>query len=333
MKRMIVILFCLTILASCTIKTNPATPTLAQPAEAVPLKATAAQSTSTPSFAEKLTVDETAVVAADVDTPGHFEFMERISPKVRDRHAVWKYGNPETLVATPNQILAPFGYRLQQNPILSSYSFQLFKGETLVVDEIAWFSVPTVKADGSDFVMVMDLRTGGQLIAVNGTVGKWNAEGFAEEPPVYAGNDLIKAYFEDDNVVVAANDKIVFKTPAVFMVANPIKGLYAWEGHWVLEMDGKVFVDGQSLNESLGCAEIFDWHLIMGQPFYFFVEKEGSKVGVSYAGSMLPNTYDEVPHYQCCEPAAFNPGFSEHMTWFYGLRNGMWYYVEMGIYE
>lgn len=327
MKRMIVALFLLLLLASC------GTPALPKPTGEVPTQANPTQSTSARPVAPALTVDETAVVTADVDTPMHFEFMERISPDVRDKHALYKYGNPEMMVATPNRILAPFGYRLEQNPVMSSFYFQLFKNEVMVADDIAWFSIPTVKADGSDFVMVMDLRTGGQMIALNGTVDKVSDRGIAALPPVYAGDKLILVNYRNDNVIVTANDEKVLAVPAEFMVANPMKGLFAWEGQWVLEVDGNVFVDGENLNKSLGYAEIFDWHLIMGQPFYFFTEKEGGKVGISYAGSILPYTYDEVPHYQCCEPAAFNPGFTEHMTWFYGLRDNMWYYVEMGVYE
>jgi hypothetical protein len=87
------------------------------------------------------------------------------------------------------------------------------------------------------------------------------------------------------------------------------------------------------LNKSLGYSEIFGWHLVAGQPFYFFAKSGNGRIGVSYAGSVMPYSYEKIPHYQCCEPAAFNPGINEHMVWFYGLKEGMWYYVEMGVYE
>jgi hypothetical protein len=325
MKKMVIAGFLLILLAACTSKNAsvPLPPTLVKLS---PLPPTLVNSA-------KLTVNETQVVAADVDTPDHFEFNDRISSEVRDLHAVWKYGNPVLLVETPNQILAPFGYRLQQNPIMSSYSFQLFKGDTLVVDEISFFFPPTVKSDGSDFAMLMDLKNGDELIAISGTVGKWSTDGLMKEYPIYAGDKLVTAFYENNSVVVTANDEKIFSTPAEFLVENPIKSLRAWQGHWVLEVEGKVFVDGESLNKSQGYAEIFDWHLIKGQPFFFFTKIKGGEVGVSYGGTVLPYSYTEVIHYKCCEPAAFNPGFSEHMVWFYGLRDGMWYYVEMGIYE
>ena len=115
-------------------------------------------------------------------------------------------------------------------------------------------------------------------------------------------------------------------------VAPIARRLSAWEGQWVLEvLPGKVLVEGESLNERLGYAEIFEWRLLAGRPFFFFSSQDG--VGLSYDGQVLPYRYDEVPHYLCCEPALANPGHNESMVWFHGLRDGVWYYVEAGIYD
>ena len=115
--------------------------------------------------------------------------------------------------------------------------------------------------------------------------------------------------------------------------SSPIsKHLSAWEGQWVLEvLPGQVIVAGESLNARLGYDEIFEWRLLAGRPFFFFSSADG--VGLSYDGQVLPYRYDEVPHYLCCEPALANPGHNESMVWFHGLRDGVWYYVELGIYE
>ena len=91
-----------------------------------------------------------------------------------------------------------------------------------------------------------------------------------------------------------------------------------------------MIVDGKSLNEEQGYDEMFGWRPLNGKPFYFF--KMGDRIGVSYADEVLPYQYEEVIHYRCCGPAAFNVGNSEVMVWFHALKNGMWYYVEMGIY-
>jgi len=115
------------------------------------------------------------------------------------------------------------------------------------------------------------------------------------------------------------------------MVEPPIKGFWSWNNQWVLELDGTLIVDGQSVNQTLGYDEIFSWYKINGKPFYFF--KKDNSVYLSYDGSTLPIQYDEVIHYQCCEPAMFNPGENSNMVWFYALRAGSWYYVELGMYQ
>ena len=98
----------------------------------------------------------------------------------------------------------------------------------------------------------------------------------------------------------------------------------------MLEVDGTVLIDGLNLNEENGYDEVFGWRLIDGDPFYFF--RKGKTIGVSYAGQTLPYSYDEVIHYQCCEPAAFNVGGNDTMVWFHALRGETYYYVEMGRY-
>jgi Tol biopolymer transport system component len=111
----------------------------------------------------------------------------------------------------------------------------------------------------------------------------------------------------------------------------PVKGLWAWQGQWVVELDGQVIVDGRSLNQALGYDEIFGWRLTAGKPFFFF--RQDDQIGVSYDGQVLPYHYDDVVHYMCCEPALWNVLGNETMVWFHALRDGMWYYVEMGVYE
>ena len=56
-------------------------------------------------------------------------------------------------------------------------------------------------------------------------------------------------------------------------------------------------------------------------------------IDVSSRGEALPYQYDEVVHYDCCEAAAFNVAGNERMVWFHALRDGIWYYVEMGVYQ
>jgi hypothetical protein len=150
--------------------------------------------------------------------------------------------------------------------------------------------------------------------------------------PVFYGDELLSVRwdFERGQAQVMQGEMQVYAFAGVYLVDMPVKGLWSWEGHWLLEVDGFLIQDGEVLNESLGFEEIFGWQLLDGKPFYHF--RKGPRVGISYGGVRLPVSYEEVIHYRCCEPAAFNNAGNEDMVWFYGLREGVWYYVEMGRY-
>ncbi len=286
-----------------------------------------------PKAAEKLTVVETAIVSAVIDTPNHLEFLSRISPEVRDRYVKWKQYSPDAMVETPNALLAPFGYRLEQNPIMSSYSFRLFRDGVMLLDSITHFWSVTVKSDGSDFVLQVEVKNGQILLVLSGQMQEWRADKHFYISPVFAGDQLVALEESIGQVVVKEDGKRVFSIPAEMGVGNPVKGLTAWDGNWVLEVDEKVIVDGTSLNDDLRYEKIFNWTLIGGQPFYFYIEAPNGEVHVSYAGTDLVQNYQEVIHYACCEPAAFNPQFNEHLITFYGRKNGTWTYVQMGVFD
>jgi hypothetical protein len=132
---------------------------------------------------------------------------------------------------------------------------------------------------------------------------------------------------------VKREDEVIYTyTPSKqYAGSPPVKRLQVWESHWVLETVEGVFMDGESLTKQLGVGEIYHYVIFQGQPLFFF--EQGGQVGISYGGETLPYTYDEVVHYQCCEPATFNIASNEYMLWFYALKDGMWHYVEMGIYD
>jgi hypothetical protein len=172
----------------------------------------------------------------------------------------------------------------------------------------------------------------------SGSIEEWDLALYAFTPPAFVGSDLMSVAMDSQNrqagmqkYVVLRNDEVVHRFEAQFMVDNPIKGIWSWEGRWVLEVAGQVVVEGKSLNQQMDYGEIFGWRLLGGEPFYFF-EKDG-KIGISYAGQPPPVHYEEVIHYQCCEPAAFNLQGNDSMVWFHALRDGTWYYVESGSYR
>jgi hypothetical protein len=99
----------------------------------------------------------------------------------------------------------------------------------------------------------------------------------------------------------------------------------------VAELEGNVLVDGESLNEALGYEETFGWRLIDDRPFYFF--RQDSKIGMSYAGEVLPLQVDAVIHYACCSGAVWDIEGNDTMVSFFATQDGVSVYVEAGIFR
>ncbi|HZW03632.1 MAG TPA: hypothetical protein VFF68_06885 [Anaerolineaceae bacterium] len=156
-------------------------------------------------------------------------------------------------------------------------------------------------------------------------------------PPVTIGGQEIRV----DGVYDEANqtyNAVVSRAGAeIYRIAtrppagsDSIHGLWAWGESWVLEVDGHVIIDGVDQTEALGAEETFDWQIMGGQPF-FFVQRPGA-VDISYGGELIPLGYEHVTHQMCCEAGMFNVGKNETMAWFYALKDGVWRYVEMGLW-
>lgn len=320
---------------------TPSLPTCA-PVPASPSSDTLAEAKETPlspTSPPELTVEEYPIAAQDVDTPMHFEYLERISSEVLQKRQAWREPTPEGRVASTNEVLASFGYRLGPRQELGwDYPFyDLYKNEILFESDLTTVWPVQVTASGDDFALLVEKLNGPTLLVHRGLVQQWDPVGHAFLPPVLVGDELVAVDVEREEELaqysVTRGGEVEYTfTVTQTVPAEPVKGLWSWGEHWVLEVDGEVvWGDGWSLNEETGYDEIFGWRLLKGQPFYFF--REGDRIGVYYAGQVLPYQYEEVIHYRCCEPSAFNVAGNEAMVWFHALREGMWYYVEMGIYQ
>jgi hypothetical protein len=180
---------------------------------------------------------------------------------------------------------------------------------------------------------LFDDSNGGTWLAQKGSLTEWDVSLHMFTPPVFVGDDFYWVSWEPQGsrVMVQRNGETIFQFSAMFMVKNPVQALVAYDGHWVLEVDGFLIQDGKNLNNELGYDEIFGFSLVKGRPFYFFT-KDGL-TRINYNGEVLPVEYDSVVHYNCCEPAMFNNGSNASMVWFYALKDGKWNYVEIGNYE
>ncbi len=278
-----------------------------------------------------LTVEEHAVVEDAVDKPTHFEFNQRITPQVFEKRLALRNLTPEEKASGVNEMLKPFGYALRHKVLLSSYTYQLFQNDELVLDDVGLsFWQASQREDGADFILPLETGQGKLLLISREKMEEWSS---VFPPPIYFGNELVVAQEDNGKVVVRrlSDGQVLYSQPVTSgPVEMPIKTFQAWQGHWVLEADGVLVIDGQNINQQLVYDAIFNWVVLQGQPFFFFTK--GQRTGIFYAGKEQDAAYDEVIHYHCCEPAAFNPGHEPSIVWFYALRDGMWYYVEAGIF-
>jgi len=129
----------------------------------------------------------------------------------------------------------------------------------------------------------------------------------------------------------------------------PLQGLWCYDRNWVLEyaditltLDdetnsvrydavGHLVENGILINEQNSFDEIFGFQLLRGKPFYFF-DKNGL-IGVSFDEQATVLGYEEIPHFGCCSASLLNPDQAQNMVTFFARKDGIWYYVEIGVYE
>jgi hypothetical protein len=282
--------------------------------------------------APNLIVEEYPIVAQEVDAPDHLEYLQRISRATLDRRQAWREPVAARMVEAADKALAEFNCRLEPGSSEPVPTFQLYQEDAVIRKGITRFWPVTVSERRDDFALLIEIQHRNMEIVQRGRVDAWDPGPEIRTLPVYYGNDLITTRQEGwETIQVVRGDEVLYTVQVEPQVDNPVRGLWAWDGHWVLEVDGQVIIDGQSLNQELGYDEIFGWTLLDGNPFYFF--SQGGQVHLSYAGETLPYSYEDVIHDRCCEPAAFNARYNEDMVWFHALRDGTWHYVEAGRYR
>ncbi len=288
--------------------------------------------------APELVVEEYPIVAAAEDTPNHFEFKQRIGDDLLNVRRAWREPDDAARIAATNAILSPWGYTLTAG---GSASYTLAHGGSVVIPDVTHVYPITVNQSGTTFRLLVDaLSQNGTLVVTPDTIGALDMTQFISIPPVYVGDDLIEvaADWNANQFNVLRNGEVIYTyTPDGMFVEPPVHSLWSWDGHWVLEVENDVLIDGASAAEAQSYDQIFGWQIIAGQPFFFFQKSDflsqTSYFGLSYAGQEVePYHYEEIVHYQCCEGSMFNPSGNGVMIWFYALRDGTWTYVEAGVY-
>ena len=148
-------------------------------------------------------------------------------------------------------------------------------------------------------------------------------------------------------VNVKLDGKTIFEAPyGDNSPVDPVGGLWALNGKWILELihirthnenntvytntRGDVIMDGISMNERFGYDESFDFQIMSGKAFYFYM-KDG-RIGFNYDGQHFQTDFSDIPHYACCSYAANNPFHYQNMVSFFAERGEDRLYVEIGVY-
>ena len=306
-----------------TIPANPPAPTLFQ------------------QQAAGLTIDAWQVVESSVDTPNHMEFSQRIPAEVTDRNAPLRGMWTEQSLQAANAALNKFGVNIALN--FQQMSFALTQngkpvnqgGDVTVVFPPAYYFD---EQGNGNFALIFEDQAGDWLLTKDGGPIQWDMMLHCYTRPVYAGENRLITAECSSSQGVSAGELVTIKQngePIYTSIAAPeptseaVKGLYSYDGHWVLEVNGTLIVDGAIWNlKNVPAEEIFNFAVIQGRPFFFY--SRGGTIHAWYDGADLPVSYAQVVHYRCCEPAAFNPRTSPQMVAFYAERDGWWYYIEIG---
>ncbi len=286
-------------------------------------------------------VHEYALIEQSADNPDHASFQKRVPAAVMANRTGWNFQSPAADLKASNQALAPFGFHLALNPSPPFSGFALYKKDALVARDIAHFWPVSVKNGSSssisqaerDFLLPFVTLSGSRLVASTSGIHPWLGQ---DTQPVFNGDQIAYADTYDSQASLIAGPNGLYNGSTSSSAAqktapdpsNPPSDLHTWGKHWALVTNGQATLDGQDLNKALGYASVFDWQIIAGQPCYFYTRS--GITHINFAGQDLPYTYDQIVHGNPGDLSIFNPGSNGHILWFYALRDGLWYYVEIG---
>jgi len=159
----------------------------------------------------------------------------------------------------------------------------------------------------------------------------------------WGGDELTAVIFTDSGNGPEQIVKVFTPTETLFVVSAgmpspvmPLQGLWTYDRHWALEIlyaspetwEGRIFIDGDLINQDKNYDEAFGFQLLSGKPFFFY--SKAGQIGISYDGQEAGLGYEKITHYQCCSGSVLNPIPAENMVAFFAQKDGTWYYVELG---
>lgn len=240
---------------------------------------------------------------------------------------------------TIEEQLKPLGFELKPDETYIGLK-QLFRDGRLLFDHVTGVSDVYTFATNSEPIMAFVVNTAGtggnyynSFLIQNDAVNEWdyNHQDPRFAPISYQGEPLwLKATKDFHHIQIIKSNREVVYSFAIY--TEPIYStdrFAAWNDHWILAARNFLIQDGEIVNEKLGFQEIFSWNLIEDKPIYLF--RKGPRIGFSYDGKILPLEYQDIAHHFCCGLASNNPYVGDDAVHFFGIRDGVWYYVVVKI--
>ena len=299
-----------------------------------------------------LSVEIYALVGPPSTEPLTFSPSQGTQAQILLNHQKVRDQDTYILLEEANKALQPFGYHVETNPpsdIITANTYTVTKNSASIFNQQVFGFLPvSVNADGTDFMMVVDVADGGYLISTQGVQKGGMALGAGFPPPVFLNNEVLTAaevYTDTVNgssgsVSVNLGNREIFTTA----IGSPspvtaLRGLWSDGSNWTLEIArakgnadnfqviGEIYQNGISLNLKYGYQSTFEYQLLGGKPFYFY--QKNDQIGISYDGQVTPLGFEEIPHYGCCSGAELNPRQYTSLVDFFARKGQTWYFVEI----
>lgn len=249
------------------------------------------QLSATQGTASPVIVHEYALVEESIDNPNHADFAQRAPQAVLNQREGWKMARPIDAITSLNAALAPFDFSVQANPDPPFRAYALYQNQTLIARDLANFGNLSIQPYGKDFALPVQTLDGHKLIATQNGL-RAIIETLSDEQSIASTGPIYQEGLQSGGEFSGRGDAMPLGLP-----------------------------DGQK-PENVVYAQGF------GSGAFFLYSANG-QAHIRFNTTDMPFVYDRIAN-DAAAPA-FCPGGTQHSIWFYALRDGVWYYVEIDL--
>jgi len=126
---------------------------------------------------------------------------------------------------------------------------------------------------------------------------------------------------------VSVRDRPIFRFKiAAEGMQSAIERLCWLGSDWLVAYPGHVVVNGEDIAQKHGYQSVFYYRRMDDKTLFFF--RRGGRVGLSYGGEEQARQYEKVLYHPDQDLARYDIHNNDRRVWFYGTRDGRWYFVD-----